>query len=311
MKLIGDSDVAKLRIIVGQTAAGKSALAMALAREFPLSIVSADSRQIYRHFDIGTGKPTTAEREEVPHVGLDLCEPTERWSAPRWVDAVLPWTDGQHDPSRVPLVVGGTGLYVRALVDPIFAEPTLDAGRRDLLAAYCARLSPAELAQWVGALDPALAQGGRTQQLRAVEVALLTGVQLSKLRRSAALPRRYAPSYLLLDVDDESSRIIADRIDHMLEMGWLAECEQLTDRVPDDAPAWKACGYRELRRVVRGTTTLAKARQEILVATRQYAKRQRTWFRHQLTSGPVVRLNPRSAGALDRALQWWRNPETA
>lgn len=309
MKSIAGSGGVNLRIIVGQTAAGKSALALGLAREFPLAIVSADSRQIYRRFDIGTGKPTPAERAAVVHAGIDLCEPLERWNAPRWVDAVLPWIERVREPALEPLVVGGTGLYVRALVDPIFQEPALDPDRRAALSDYLNQFPPAELERWVAALDPVLAQAGRTQRLRAIEIALLSGMQLSTLRREAVRPPRFVPQYLVLEVDGDSNRIIADRVDQMLQGGWLAECERLTGSVPEDAPAWKACGYRELRQVVLGKSSLVTARDQIIVATRQYAKRQRTWFRHQLTSGTVLRLDPRGAGALDRAIQWWRESE--
>lgn len=103
---------------------------MRLAESVPLTIISADSRQIYRRFDIGTAKPTREERERVPHFGIDIVEPTERYSAAAWADAAVGWVSGAGEASREPVIVGGTGFYLRALTEPLFDEPPLDAERR-------------------------------------------------------------------------------------------------------------------------------------------------------------------------------------
>src|SRR5690349_5739787 len=119
-----------LRVICGPTAAGKSALAMRLASRHPITIVSADSRQVYREFDVGTAKPTTEERRAVPHEGIDVSDPVVRYSASMWAEAADGWIARSVEQGRAPVVVGGTGLYIRALVAPLFDAPPLDEGRR-------------------------------------------------------------------------------------------------------------------------------------------------------------------------------------
>src|SRR5674476_501294 len=152
-----------LRIICGPTGAGKSALAMALARVHAATIISADSRQIYRGFDIGTAKPTPRERREVPHRGIDVCDPAERYSAAKWADGARGWIDESHAAGRVPLVVGGAGLYLRALTAPLFDEPPLDPAHRAALETALAAYSVSELRRWCMELDPPRAHLGRTQ----------------------------------------------------------------------------------------------------------------------------------------------------
>src|SRR5665213_4332076 len=160
-----DSDGAELRIICGPTAAGKSALATQLAERHGLVILSADSRQIYRGFDIGTAKPPAADRARVAHVGIDVADPSERWSAARFARDATAWLDGA--PRGKTLVVGGTGFYLRALTTPLDASPELDPAHRALLGAELAQVETDELRRWVRALDPTRAHLGRTQLLRA------------------------------------------------------------------------------------------------------------------------------------------------
>ena len=121
-----DSDVAEIGVICGPTAAGKSAVALWLAGSHPVTIISADSRQIYRDFDIGTAKPTRIEQARVPHRGIDIVDPTERYSAAAWADAAEGWIEEARRSNRIPLVVGGTGLYLRALFEGLFVGPPLD-----------------------------------------------------------------------------------------------------------------------------------------------------------------------------------------
>ncbi len=296
-----------LHVICGPTGAGKSALALRLAERHGLTIVSADSRQIYRHFDIGTAKPTPAERARVPHAGVDVADPGERWSAARWAEDAARWiaTAGSH---RV-LVVGGTGLYLRALFSPFFDEPPLDPLRRRELAAQLEALPVPELRQWVTRLDPARAHLGRTQLLRSAEVALLTGRRLSDLHHEAARAAPFVARWLVVDPGAALQAQIAARIDTMLAVGWVDEVRSLTATVPADAPAWQACGYAHLRELVTGGAALARVREAILVETRQYAKRQRTWFRHQLTGADATSVDPRSTGAGAEVDAWWRSGE--
>lgn len=300
----GGEQRAALRIVCGPTGAGKSALALALAERHGLTILVADSRQVYRGFDIGTAKPTAAERARVPHEGIDLANPTDRYSAAAWAAHATAVID-RLGAARV-LLVGGTGLYLRALVHPLFAEPPMDAARRAALAAELESLDTATLRRWVMHLDASRAGLGRTQLLRALEVALLTGRRISDLHRDAARAPRWGARWLVVDPMEQLHARIEHRLDAMLEGGWLHEVRALARTVPADAPAWNACGYTELLRHVAAHGTLPEARMAILVSTRQYAKRQRTWFRHQLEGEAVTYIDPRSADADAQADRWWQ-----
>ncbi len=292
--------------VVGPTAAGKSALALALAERVGAAVVSADSRQIYRRFDVGTAKPAADERRRVAHFGVDVADPAERWSAARWADACERWVRDCDARALAPLLVGGTGLYVRALAEPLFAEPALDPGRRAALSAVLGAYPTDELRRWVRVLDPARAHLQRTQLLRAAEVALLSGERISALHARDARPPRFALRYLVVDPGPVLAARIERRVDQMLAAGWLDEVEALAAAVPADAPAWQSTGYDAWLDHLGGRLSFAAARERVVVATRQYAKRQRTWFRHQLAGADVLRLDPDAPGALDRALAWWR-----
>ena len=278
---------------------------MRLAERFPVVILSADSRQVYRGFDVGTAKPARWEQARVPHRGIDVVDGTERYSASAWAAAAESWIEEARASGRVPVIVGGTGLYIRALFAPLFDEPPLDIGRRRALEAQLATMSTSELARWVAALDPGRASLGRTQLLRAIEVALLTGHRVSALHRERARAPRHAARYLVVDPGPVLAERIAGRTGAMLDGGWLDEVRALERTVPDDAPAWNATGYETVRRLARGEIDRASALEAVVVATRQYAKRQRTWFRHQLTGEDVTHLNPADADALARAESWW------
>lgn len=295
-----------LPAVVGPTAAGKSALALALAECVGAAVVSVDSRQIYRGFDVGTAKPTAAERARVPHFGVDVADPHERWNAARWADACDGWIAECDAAGRAPLLVGGTGLYFRALASPLFAEPEMDPHRRRALAAALAPLATDELRRWTAVLDPRRAHLQRAQLLRSVEVALLTGARISDLHAAHARPARYALRYLVVDPGEGLTARIPARTDAMLAAGWVDEVRALAERVTDDAPAWQASGYGALLAHVRGRLPPDAARARIVIGTRQYAKRQRTWFRHQLPPPAVVRVDPTAPDAAARARAWWR-----
>ena len=298
-----------LHVICGPTGAGKSALAMSLASRHGLTIVSADSRQVYRGFDIGTAKPSRADRAVVPHFGIDVAEPPERWSAVRWSDNATTWIS--ESGARGAIVVGGTGLYLRALESPLFDEPPLDPAGRAALAKELDGWSVAELRRWVQRLDPPRAMLGRTQLLRALEIALLTGQRLSDLHRASERTPRFRVRWLVVDPGPELHNQIAARLDAMLASGWIAEAAELAKSVDPDAPAWQACGYTAVRALALGQRELHKVRETILVETRQYAKRQRTWFRHQLEGADVMRIDPRSPGADAAVHTWWDQEESA
>jgi tRNA dimethylallyltransferase len=302
---LADSSAAPIRVICGPTAAGKTGLALRLAHHEDIVVVSADSRQLYRRFDIGTAKPTPEEQRAVRHLGLDVLAPTERASAAWWADRADAWIRETRAAGREPVVVGGTGLYLRALFGGLFEEPALDPEQRAALGVELAALPTESLRRWVQALDPARAHLGRTQLLRAAEIVLLTGRRVSDLHRERSRQARWTARYLVVDPGD----VLAHRIEHrtraMLAGGWRDEVRTLMRDVPADAPAWNACGYDAIRQLEDGALSEREAETRVVVATRQYAKRQRTWFRHQLAGLDVTRLDPRDPDWEARTLSWW------
>lgn len=294
-----------VRTIVGPTAAGKSAIAIWLARHHPLVIISADSRQVYRRFDIGTAKPSAADRASVPHRGIDVTDPTERCSAFSWADDASAWIAEAHATGHTPLVVGGTGLYLRALYGSAFGEPDLPAESRARLDRLVARFSVPELRRWCAALDPARAHLGRTQLLRAIEVALLSGKRLSDLHVTHQRAPRHAARYLVVDPGRSLGERIALRARAMLRDGWIDEVRELETSVPREAPAWTSTGYRAVRSLVRGEAAESAVVDQVIIETRQYAKRQRTWFRHQLPEHAVTRIDSTAAGWEEAVERWW------
>ncbi len=299
-----------LPIICGPTAAGKSAVVIALAAETPITIISADSRQIYRGFDIGTAKPSAEEQARVPHAGIDVADPTERWSAWQWAELAHGAIADARARQRVPVVVGGTGFYIRALLSPLAAIPPLDPERRAELHRQFDTMSQEALRQWTERLDPPRASYGPSQWRRAIEVALLTGKPLSQWYREEAQGSdqpEYAPSVLLVDPGPPLREQIAHRVDDMLTRGWVEEIQRLQHTVPADAPAWNATGYGDLVDYLAGVTTLSHARDRVVTHTRQYAKRQRTWFRHQLGGLPVCTVNSLQPDAHALVRAWWQS----
>jgi tRNA dimethylallyltransferase len=299
------SSAGLIRVICGPTASGKTGLALRLAQHADVVVVSADSRQLYRRFDIGTAKPTPQEQRVVRHLGIDVLDSTERASAAWWADRADEWIRETRAEGREPVVVGGTGLYLRALFGELFEEPALDPEQRAALGAELAALPTESLRRWVQALDAARAHLGRTQLLRAAEIALLTGRRVSDLHRERSRPARWRARYLVVDPGDELASRIEHRTRAMLAGGWREEVRALMRDVPADAPAWNACGYAAIRQLEDGALSEREAESRVVVATRQYAKRQRTWFRHQLAGLDVTRLDPRVPDWEARALSWW------
>jgi tRNA dimethylallyltransferase len=304
----------RLRVICGPTAAGKSTIALELAECYNVAIVSADSRQIYCGFDIGTAKPSREERERVTHYGVDVVQPVERYSAGRWANSANEWIDCASETDKIPVLVGGTGLYIRALMDPLFAAPEVDPLRRAELERELEGKSLSELRGWCLELDPARANLGRTQLVRAIETALLSGLRISDLHaehRAAATaePAHHVASYLVVDPGPSLAARIESRVGEMLRSGWADEVRELSQAIPPDAPAWKATGYSVMREYVESRLDLSSARQRIIIETRQYAKRQRTWFRNQLPSAAVTIVNPEDSRARAIARDWWEKAE--
>jgi tRNA dimethylallyltransferase len=276
-------------VLVGPTGVGKTATAVALAAFVPITVISADARQLYRGLDIGTAKPDRATLARVPHRGLDLLDPGERYSAGRFARDASGWIVEARAAGREPIVVGGTGLYIRALAEGLFREPPFDPERREQLRAWSESLAGADLVRWAGRLDPRFPGGGRQRAARAVEVALLTGHALSWWQREARERGEgtLQPWYIHLTVPREMlHRRLAARVDQMLAAGFVAEVRRALDaRVAPDAAGLDGVGYREVVAMLNGQLSESALRDAILVATRRYAKRQDTWFRNQLNTG--------------------------
>jgi tRNA dimethylallyltransferase len=304
---LADSEEARpvVRVICGPTAAGKTHAATLCAGLADVAVISADSRQVYRGFDIGTAKPTPRDRLAAPHFGIDVLDPTERASAAWWAAAADGWIRDAQAQGRAPIAVGGTGLYLRALFGELFDEPPMDPDQRAALQRALDQLSMDELRRWVQALDPARASLGRTQLLRAVEVALLTGCRVSDLHRQRRTVPRWRARYLVVDPGPPLRDRIAARTRMMFSAGWPEEVRTLMLNVPDDAPAWNASGYRTVREMVQGRISIDEAEERVIIETRQYAKRQRTWFRHQLAGADVTRLDPDDAQFAAELQRWW------
>jgi tRNA dimethylallyltransferase len=296
----------RLRVICGPTAAGKSAIAATLALEYGATIISADSRQIYRGFDIGTAKPDWSERKAIEHIGIDVADPDDRFSASRWATLAIDAVEHLRASGGTPLIVGGTGFYIRALFDPLFAAPDLDEEKRKKLEYFLNSMPLGDLRRWCEAIDPARSHLGRYQLVRSIEIALLSGSRISQLHSEDSTTSSYSPAYLLIDPAKSLAARIEHRVQSMIDAGWLEEVRALDASVPEAAPAWKSSGYRVMRSVVRGEMDLSEARERIIIETRQYAKRQRTWFRHQLGDAPVTRLDPDDPNAQSIAQRWWK-----
>jgi tRNA dimethylallyltransferase len=274
-------------VLVGPTAVGKTAVAAALADRAglpPITVISADARQVYRGLDLGTAKPDLDLRRRVPHRGLDLVDPGERYSAGRFAREAAGWLAEERAGGHWPIVVGGTGFYVRALAEGLFREPPLEPARRERLLGWSAAIAPADLARWAGRLDRHYTGGGRQRAARVVEVALLTGRSLSWWQREARDTGAMRPWYIHLTLPRDTLRArIATRVDRMLAAGFVDEVRRvLAQGVRPDGPGLDGVGYREVVAMLEGRLHAAQLREAIVTATRRYAKRQETWFRHQL-----------------------------
>jgi tRNA dimethylallyltransferase len=273
-------------IVLGPTASGKSALGMSLARLFGGEIVNADSMQVYRGFDIGTDKPPASDREEVPHHLLDILEPEERFSAADFARRAAAAVRDIHGRGRLPLVVGGTGLYLRALTDGLFPGPGGDRELRRSLREEACVLGTESLYRRLEEVDPVYARtiSGRDtiRIVRALEVFALTGSPLSSHFRRTAPPLedvQWARIGLQWE-RRELVRRIELRVDRMFERGIIEETRAMLMRgLSPDASPLRALGYRHVLEVLRGVMAADQAARLTKADTRRYAKRQMTWFR--------------------------------
>ena len=284
----------KIVVLSGPTASGKSALALTLAREFPVEIVNADSLQVYRRFDIGTAKPTAAERGEVPHHLIDVADPGEPYDAGRYVRDAERAIGEIRARGKVPMLVGGTGMYIRALLrglDPLPSDPRVreelsrrwDAEGGAALHAELARIDPATSAK----VHPS----DRLRVLRALEIASLAGIPPSRARASwGSAGARHGCLFLALWPDRETLyRGIDARTEGMFRRGLLEEVEGLLAMGLDRSlKPMMALGYRHAAAHLLDGVPLSETIEAVKRDTRRYAKRQVTWLSSEPDLVPVV-----------------------
>lgn len=267
-----------LIVIGGPTAAGKSGLALAIAERLGTVILSADSRQVYQGFDRGTAKPTPEERSRVPHYLIDICPPTMTLTVGDYQTQAQELIARLHAAGQIPLLVGGTGLYIKAItrgmcMPRVPPQPEL----RSQLANYGQPLCHQLLQQ----LDPKAAETihphDAVRTLRALEVVYVTGMPLST--QQGERPPAYPILHIGLDCGERLTERIEQRTRAMLATGWIEEVQQLGDRYGWDLPLLKTLGYGEIKQHLAGQFSLTETEALIVTHTRQFAKRQRTWFR--------------------------------
>lgn len=278
----------KILIIVGPTAVGKSALAVDLAKKFRGEIISCDSRQIYRGFDIGTDKPPAAVRQAVPHHLIDVAAPEEKFSAADFARLALEEIDLIISRGNLPLIVGGTGLYHRALVEGLFPGPGRDDGLRTRLKEEAQNKGLDSLYRQLQQIDPAYAEkispADGLRIIRALEVFYLTGQPLSRHfdRTVSPLENR---GFILYQIGlklkkEELYRRIDERVNRMFAEGLVKEAKQLLERgISEQSTPFKGLGYRQVLRYLNGEISLEEAITLTQIETRHYAKRQLTWFK--------------------------------
>ena len=280
--------MAKLLVICGPTASGKTALAVALAKGTGGEVVSADSMQIYRRMDIGTAKPTAEEMDGVPHHMLDVADPGEDYSVARYVEEASACVEDILARGKLPIVAGGTGMYI----DNLLAGRTFAAftGKwRQILQDRAAKEGIAALYRELEQVDPQRAArlhlADEKRIIRALEVWHETGETITEHdRRTAALPPRYEAARIGLTFADRADMWarIDRRVDQMMAAGLVEEVEGLlASGVPERCTAMQAIGYKEMAAALREGRAVSEAAEEIKLRSRQYAKRQLTWFRRE------------------------------
>ena len=276
--------------LMGPTGAGKSHLALRLAERLAIEIVSVDSAQVYRGLDIGTAKLNPGMRRRVPHHLIDICDPAERYSAARFRNDALDAIDAIARRGRLPVLVGGTGLYFRALERGIAALPAADPELRQTLQRELALKGSAHLHERLAAVDPDGAErihrNDPQRLIRALEVHALTGQPISKLWRARALLALPHPVIKFVVSPAERGllhRRIATRFQSMLDRGLVNEVRMLKQRadLSLENPALRTVGYREAWRYIEREYSREQMLERGIIATRQLAKRQLTWLRRE------------------------------
>jgi tRNA dimethylallyltransferase len=288
-----------LIVLAGPTGAGKTDLAVELAERLGAEIVSADSQAVYRYFDLGTAKPEPEQLARVPHHLVSIVEPAEAFSAARWAGLADAAIADITSRGRKVVVVGGTGLYIRALLHGLTDTPPHPEVRR-ALEDDARQVGPAAMHRRLAEIDPdaaaRLAPDDVLRVVRALEIHATTGSRPSALRAAHAFePARYAARIHFLDPDREAldARITA-RTRRMFQRGLVAETERLVARGFRDTAPMRSVGYRQALEVLDGALDAGEAERQTFLETRRYAKRQRTWFRRE----PGTRFVPPPYAAL-------------
>ncbi len=280
----------KIRVITGPTASGKTSLSLELAEtKSDIEIINADASLLYKGFDIGTAKPSEEIRSKIPHHIIDILEPSERFSAAEYARLARSIIRVLIKRGKTPLVVGGTGFYIDAL---FFGITVLDADQEKLddarikVAAQMKEYGFDEMHSRLKTIDreiydQVVRERNPRRLERAWEFYYATGIPLGEARQEKAEPFEFEPVFTVIETQREQLRMrIAKRIDEMLSSGWMQEVNKLLlSGVTLEMPAMNAIGYRELAAVISGDKSEKQAREEIIIRTRQYAKRQETWMK--------------------------------
>jgi tRNA dimethylallyltransferase len=270
-----------LIVILGATATGKTAKAIALAQTFKAPILSADSRQVYKDFDIGTSKPNLEERQGIPHYLIDIAEPNTMLTLAEYQAQAQNLISEFHDRGITPILVGGTGLYLKSIVCGMKipkVAPNLEL-RSQLLA-----LGQTQCHNMLLQVDPdsKIHPNDRFRTLRALEVFYVTGKTLTEQQSQS--PPDYPIIQIGINTPENHREIVSDRINQMLKLGWLEEIKDIQNRYGVDLALLKTLGYAEMSDYLSGKTNLDTAKELTITHTMQFAKHQRTWFRGDLNT---------------------------
>lgn len=296
----------RLVVILGPTASGKSALAIALAERLNGEVVACDSTQVYRHFDIGTGKVPEAERRGIPHHLIDLAEPDEVFTAGEYRRRAREVLNAICERGKLPILTAGTGLYLRALLEGLADAPARSEELRERLRQRAGRRGPEHLHRILKRLDresaSRIAPGDTQKVIRAIEIRLLSGEPASVLhqRGRTGLEGFRVFKIGLMPAREALYQRIEQRVTAMLESGWLDEVKMLLGKgIALASKPFEFLGYSQLRDVLAGKIVLDEAIRQIQQATRQYAKRQITWFRKEPDVHWIARFGDDPAAAAD------------
>ena len=301
--------------IAGPTASGKTALAVALAKEVNGEVVSCDSMQVYKGMDIGTAKPTVEEMEGIPHHMLSVAEPDEDFSVSRYCEMAAPIVDDIVARGKVAIIAGGTGLYMDSLIRGNAFAPFPSTGVREKLEAQADAEGMEAMLRWLESIDPEAAArlhlSDRKRIIRALEVYLETGETITAHnRKTQAIPPRYTPLWLGLDFAQRSDLYhrIDLRVGLMLQMGLIEEIRALLDAgIPEKTTAMQSIGYKEFIAALEGNCTIEEAADQVRQSSRRYAKRQLTWFRRNPAIHWLIRTpEQKSSEILAQARQCFR-----